>query len=194
MIRLARPSDAKAVAAIYGPIVWSTAISFETEAPGDEEMERRIVSTLAYAPWLVWDDDGDVAGYVYASRHRDRAAYQWSVDVTAYTHEDYRRRGIGRALYTALFDLLRLQNFHRAHAGITLPNAASVGLHESLGFRPVGVYPSVGFKLGAWHDVGWWQLPLLELGPAPAPPMTLPEAQAHPRWAAAYDAAIRRRT
>ena len=153
MIRLARPSDAKAVAAIYGPVVASTAISFETEVPSDEEMERRIVSALTYAPWLVWEENNDIAGYVYASRHRDHATYQWSVDVTTYTHEDYRRQGIGRALYVALFDLLRLQNFHRAHAGITLPNAASVGLHESLGFRPVGVYPSVGFKLGSWHDV-----------------------------------------
>jgi phosphinothricin acetyltransferase len=191
MIRLATPSDARGIAAIYRPIVRSTAISFETEAPSDEEMERRIVSSLAYAPWLVWYEGGDIGGYVYASRHRERAAYQWSVDVTAYTHESFRRKGVGRALYRALFDLLRVQGFRRAHAGITLPNAASVGLHESLGFRAVGVYPSVGFKLGAWHDVGWWQLQLLEPAPAPRPPLTLPEAQALPEWQASYEAATR---
>jgi L-amino acid N-acyltransferase YncA len=194
MIRLATPSDARAVAEIYGPIVRSTAISFETEVPSEAEMERRIVSTLSYAPWLIWEEDGDVAGYVYASRHRDRTAYQWSVDVTAYTHENHKRKGIGRALYWALFDLLRLQKFYRAHAGITLPNAASVGLHESLGFRFIGVYPAVGFKLGAWHDVGWWQLPLLEPIEAPSPPLTLPEAQALPEWQAACEALIGPRT
>jgi len=190
MIRLATPSDARAVAEIYGPIVRSTAISFETEEPSEAEMKRRIVSTLSYAPWLVWEEGGAIAGYVYATRHRDRMAYQWSVDVTAYTHERYRRKGIGRALYRALFDLLRLQKFYRAHAGITLPNAASVGLHESLGFRFIGAYPAVGFKLGAWHDVGWWQLPLLEPIEAPSPPLTLPEAQALPAWQAAYGAVI----
>jgi phosphinothricin acetyltransferase len=191
MIRLATPSDAKGVAEIYGPVVRSTPISFETEAPSDEEMARRIASTLAYAPWLVWDDDGTIGGYVYASQHRERAAYQWSVDVTAYVHERYRRKGIGRALYGALFDLLRVQNFYRAHAGITLPNAASVGLHESLGFRPIGVYAAVGFKHGVWHDVGWWQLPLRELAPSPSPPLTLPDARALPGWQAAYEAAVR---
>jgi phosphinothricin acetyltransferase len=190
VIRLATPSDAKGIADIYGPVVRATPISFETEPPTEAEMERRIVSTLTYAPWLVWDDAGTVAGYVYASRHRDRSAYQWSVDVAAYTHERYWRKGIGRALYLALFDLLRLQKFYRAHAGITLPNAASVGLHESLGFRNIGVYPAVGFKLGAWHDVGWWQLALLEPVGEPLAPLTLPEAQALPAWRAAYEAVI----
>jgi phosphinothricin acetyltransferase len=194
MIRLATPSDAKAVADIYGPIVRSTAISFETEPPSEQEMGRRIASALDYAPWLVWDDAGFVGGYVYASRHRERAAYQWSVDVTAYTHERCRRKGIGRALYAALFDLLRVQRFYRAHAGITLPNAASVGLHETLGFRPIGIYPAVGFKLSAWHDVGWWQLELIEPAPAPSPPLTLLEARALSEWQAAYEAAIRSRS
>jgi L-amino acid N-acyltransferase YncA len=182
VIRLAQPSDAKGIANIYAPIVASTAISFETEVPSESEMERRIVSTLAYAPWLVWEDGGEIAGYVYASRHRDRAAYQWSIDVTAYTDERHRRKGIGRALYTSLFALLRLQGFHAAHAGITLPNAGSVRLHESVGFRHVGIYPAVGFKLGAWHDVGWWQLRLRESVGRPAPPLSLLDAQALPDW------------
>ncbi len=193
MIRLATPSDARAVAEIYGPIVRETAISFETEVPSEAEMEHRIVTTLSYAPWLVWDERGDIGGYVYASRHRERSAYQWSVDVTAYTREGHRRKGIARALYGALFELLRLQHFYRAHAGITLPNAASVRLHESVGFRPVGVYRAVGFKLGAWHDVGWWQLALQEPIGAPSPPLTLPDAQALAAWRAAYESVIRAR-
>jgi phosphinothricin acetyltransferase len=184
VIRLARPTDAKAVAAIYAPIVLHTAISFETEPPSETDMEGRIAATLVYAPWLVWEENGVVAGYVYASKHRERAAYQWSVDVTAYTRDGNRRRGIGRALYSTLFDLLRVQGFHAAHAGITLPNAASVGLHEALGFRAIGVYPEVGFKLGAWHDVGWWQLTLADAPPAPSHPLPTADAQTLPEWTA----------
>jgi phosphinothricin acetyltransferase len=193
VIRLATPLDAGGVAAIYDPVVAATVISFETDPPGEAEMKRRIEATLAFGPWLVWEEGESIAGYVYASRHRDRAAYQWSVDVTAYVHELYRRKGIGRALYLALFDLLRFQGFRRAHAGVTLPNAASVGLHESLGFRPVGVYPAVGYKFGAWHDVGWWQLPLLDPVIDPPLPLTLPEAKALPDWQSAYRTATARR-
>jgi len=184
MIRLATPADAHAMAEIYRPIVADTAISFELEPPGTAEMERRRASASAFAPWLVLDDGG-VLGYAYASRHRERAAYQWCVDVTVYVGGSHRRHGIGRTLYTALFELLRLQGFYAAHAGITLPNAGSVGLHESLGFRLVGVYPAVGYKLGAWHDVGWWQLQLRERTVAPRPLRTVAEIQATEEWTAA---------
>src|SRR4029079_16629726 len=112
-----------------------------------------------------------------ASKHRERAAYQWSVDVSVYIHERARRQGVGRALYTSLFALLRLQGFYSAHAGISLPNRASVGLHEALVFQPVGVYRSVGYKRGAWHDVGWWQLALRERTGTPDPPRSLADAQ-----------------
>jgi phosphinothricin acetyltransferase len=186
MIRLASPADAPGVAAIYGPVVGTTAISFETAPPSEAEMATRIAAALEHAPWLVCADGGGaILGFAYASRHRERAAYRWSVDVSVYVHEEARRRGIGRGLYTSLFALLRLQGFYAAHAGITLPNAASVGVHESLGFRPVGVYASVGFKLGAWHDVGWWQLPLRERRGAPQPPLALAEALRLPGFAAA---------
>jgi phosphinothricin acetyltransferase len=174
-IRLAQPSDAREVVDIYGPIVASSAISFETDVPTAGEMERRIAEVLTFAPWLVCAEEGRVAGYAYASRHRERAAYRWSVDVAIYVRDLRRRAGVGRALYGSLLALLRLQGFYAAHAGITLPNEASVRLHESFGFRPVGVYPCVGFKCGTWHDVGWWQLPLRERSGAPAPPLT-PEA------------------
>jgi phosphinothricin acetyltransferase len=172
---MADRSDAREVLDIYGPIVAATAISFEEEVPTQREMERRISEALAFAPWLVCADGDRVAGYAYASRHRERAAYRWSVDVSVYVRDRCRRGGVGRALYTSLLALLRLQGFYAAHAGITLPNEASVRLHESLGFRPVGVYARVGFKRGAWHDVGWWQLPLRERSGEPAPTLG-PEA------------------
>jgi phosphinothricin acetyltransferase len=182
-IRMARGADAGQVAAIYRPYVTDTAISFETEPPDQEEMAGRIASVLRVAPWLVCAGAGDeVLGYAYASRHRERAAYRWSVDVAVYVSAGHHRRGVGRALYQSLFGLLRIQGFCMAYAGITLPNAGSVGLHESLGFVPVGVYPAVGWKLGAWRDVGWWQLPLRERPATPAEPLLLPEAERLPEW------------
>lgn len=171
-IRLASIRDAAAIAAIYGPFCESTPVSFEVAAPSSAEIAARIERISSRFPWLVLDDGGVVAGYAYASAHRERAAYQWSVDVAAYVDASYRRRGVGRALYTALFDLLRLQGFFKAYAGVTLPNPGSVGLHEALGFRPVGVYRGVGYKLGAWHDVAWYALalqPEIENPPAPKP-------------------------
>ena len=189
IIRTATTQDAEAIAAIYAPIVTDTAISFELEPPTVQEMQQRITATLASLPWLVCERQGEVLGYVYASQHRSRAAYQWSVDVSVYIHADIRRAGIGRALYTSLFRLLTLQGFYNGYAGITLPNPASVHLHETLGFEPVGVYRSVGFKLGAWHDVGWWQLRLQTDTPSPAPPTPFAEVgQNYADWAAAFSA------
>ena len=192
MIRLARSEDAAAVAAIYAPFVTGSATSFEYAAPAAAEMAARIASTLAYAPYLAFEDGGQVLGFAYASKHRDRAAYQWSVDVSVYIHERARRKGVGRALYTSLFALLRIQGFYSAHAGISLPNPASVGLHEAMGFEPVGVYQSVGFKRGAWHDVGWWQLALRERKGTPDPPRSLAEAQRDPEWGTALAAGEQR--
>jgi phosphinothricin acetyltransferase len=179
---MATPEDAGDVAEIYGAVVRETPISFELEPPGPAEMARRMAAVLELAPWLVCEDGGRVDGYVYASRHHERAAYRWSVDVTVYVREGLRRAGIGRALYTALLALLRAQGFHAAHAGITLPNAGSVGIHEALGFRPIGVYPRVGWKMGAWHDVGYWQLELRERGGPPGPILTVDALRRSPAW------------
>jgi phosphinothricin acetyltransferase len=189
-IRLATERDARTIADIYRPSIESSATSFEIEPPTPEEMATRISSTLRHAPWLVSERGGEVLGYAYASRHHDRAAYRWSVDVSVYIREGHRRRGMGAGLYLSLFALLRLQGFYAAHAGITLPNVASVGLHESLGFRFVGTYPAVGYKLGAWHDVGWWQLPLRERGGTPAIPLTLAEAELASGWDEALAAGL----
>ncbi len=166
-VRIATPEDGAAFAAIYAPIVASTPISFETEPPTAEEMGRRIAATLEILPWLAAVQDGEILGYAYAGRHRERSAYRWSVDVTAYVAEASRRRGVGRLIYGKLIRILTAQGFRSAFAGITLPNAASVGLHEAMGFEPIGVYRQVGFKLGQWRDVGWWRRSLTD---DPGPP------------------------
>ncbi len=157
-IRTATPADAAAIAAIYDPIVKGTTISFEAEPPGEAEMRARIEKTLDTLPWLVAEDStGAVCGYAYASKHRERAAYQWSVDTTVYVREDQRGRGVGRALYGRLLPLLAELGYCQAFAGIALPNDGSIGLHEAVGFTALGVYRDVGFKQGQWRDVGWWQ-------------------------------------
>ena len=160
-IRRVEARDAAAVRAIYAPYVSDKATSFEVTVPSLEEMERRIQSSGDRYPWLVFERDGVVLGYAYASTHHERQAYQWSVNVSVYVHADAHRSGMGRALYTALFDLLRRQGFVNAYGGITLPNPGSVGLHESMGFVPVGVYTGVGYKFGRWHDVTWLHLLLM---------------------------------
>ncbi len=193
-IRLAQPSDAAAVAAIYAPVVEQTPTSFELVAPDEQEMRRRITSTLEHYPWLVCEAGGELLGYVYATRHRERPAYRWSVEVSAYVATRARRRGVGRALYTSLFELLARQGFHQAFAGITLPNEASVRLHQSLGFAPIGVFRRIGFKFGAWHDVGWWQRDLSPLRDEPAEPRPLPELLGEPgfdEWLATGEALLK---
>lgn len=192
LIRLATERDAEPVRAIYAPVVVETATSFELVAPTVGEMRARIAKTLERFPWIVCDRVGAVLGYAYAGPHRDRAAYQWSVEVSVYVGADARRSGVGSALYTSLLALLRLQGFHNAYAGVTLPNAASVGLHESLGFRAVGVYRRVGHKLGIWHDVGWWWLAIGDHASSPSPPLSMGEVRRAPGWAAALSAGTSR--
>jgi phosphinothricin acetyltransferase len=181
-IRLAREGDADAIAAIYAPIVDATAISFETAPPDRLEMARRVNDTLRLYPWLVCDRGGQVAGYAYASRHHERRAYQWSVNTSVYIDARYRGLGVGRGLYVSLFGILTAQGFFSAYAGITLPNPASVGLHEALGFEKLGVYRNVGFKHGAWHDVGWWQLALREYEKSPREPIDLAAVMRQSGW------------
>jgi len=165
--------DAAGVAAIYDPIVAHTAISFEEFPPGPAEMRRRIADAGDMYPWLVCERGGRVSGYVYASAHRARAAYRWSVDVSAYVAPEARRLGIARRLYQVLLPILEAQGYGSAFAGIALPNEPSCELHARLGFTPVGVYHAVGFKCGAWHDVGWYERRLRTGDEAPAEPRPL---------------------
>ncbi|MCJ2184927.1 N-acetyltransferase family protein [Novosphingobium sp. 1949] len=158
LIRAATPEDAAACAAIYAPFVRETIVSFETEAPDAAEMAGRIAANTASHAWLVAEVEGGLGGYAYGSPHRSRGAYASSCDVSVYVDPAFVRRGLGRALYAGLLGQLKERGFHAAFAGIALPNAGSVGLHEAMGFTPVGVYREVGWKLGAWRDVGWWQV------------------------------------
>ena len=156
-IRPATTADAPAIQAIYAPIVAETPISFEEIPPTVEEMAGRIESYSQTHVYLAAERAGALAGYAYASQHRARAAYQTSVDVTVYVAESARGHGVGKALYRALLPAVAPRGYHSAFAGITLPNAGSVALHEAVGFTHLGVYREVGRKFGRWHDVGWWQ-------------------------------------
>jgi phosphinothricin acetyltransferase len=173
-LRVAEEADGAALAAIYGPVVLQTAISFETTPPTAADMAHRLAAILPTHPWLAAESGGEVVGYAYASPHRERAAYRWSADVAVYIVEAARSRGLGRALYGLLLTILARQGFHAAFAGVTLPNPASVALHRSVGFEQLGLYREVGFKLGAWHDVAWFRRPLE--GPS-APAETIPFAR-----------------
>jgi phosphinothricin acetyltransferase len=167
MVREATAADAAACAAIYAPYVTDTAVSFETEPPGPDEMAARIA---AAHEWLVLEDGGRVVGYAYAGRFAPRAAYRWACEVSVYLERGRHRTGGGRALYAALLPRLAARGFRVAVAGMTLPNDASVGLHRAMGFEPVGTYRRIGYKHGAWHDVAWAQLALAGGDGPPAEP------------------------
>jgi phosphinothricin acetyltransferase len=168
-LRVASEADAEAVAAIYAPYVLETVISFEEEPPSADDMAGRIASTLRTHPFLVCAVDDCIAGFAYGGPHSLRSAYRWTASVSVYVERGRHRQGVGRALYLALFDRLGRQGVHALIAGIALPNEKSVGLHESLGFEPQGVCREVGFKFGAWHDVGYWRLGLRQGAPGAEP-------------------------
>lgn len=174
-VRAARASDAGAIAAVYRPYVLDSAASFEQDPPDERDVRWRM-SASPRLPWLVAERAGAVVGYAYASRHRERPAYRWSVEVSVYLVRAEAGRGTGRALYERLLATVRDLGCVTAFAGITLPNEASVRLHEAVGFVPVGVFRHIGFKHGRWHDVGWWQRTLTEPAVAPPEPTAWPPA------------------
>lgn len=165
-IRSATEADAAAIRDIYEPFVTGTAISFESEPPDVPAIARRIRDSHA---WLVCTGGGRILGYAYAAPFHSRAGYRWSVEVSVYVAGDAQGAGAGRSLLTSLLDQLTQRGFVNAFAGIALPNPASVHLFESLGFEQIGLQKSPGFKLGAWHDVGWWQRQLRPPGLPPPP-------------------------
>ncbi|GAB2584722.1 N-acetyltransferase [Dyella jejuensis] len=169
MIRIARADDAQAIHAIYAPTVTDTAITFETEWPGVEAMRQRILARLQHYPWLAWEEQGQVLAYAYATRFRERAAYDWIAETSIYVHADARRRGIARRLYAVLLDVMRLQGINQAVGVITLPGEISVALHEALGFESAGIWRSAGYKLQRWWDVGVWQKALQPAAHPPTP-------------------------
>ena len=156
VIRPVVAEDARGIVDIYAPIVERTAVSFEDEIPSVEEMQRRIERTTATYPWLVAERGAQIVGYAYATSFRARAAYRLSAETSVYVSEGARGKGLGSALMRELIDVLRSADFRTLVAGITLPNDASVRLHESLGFAASGVIPRAGRKFNAWHDLGFW--------------------------------------
>jgi L-amino acid N-acyltransferase YncA len=172
-VRLASINDAQQILDIYAPSIRTTAISFETEVPSVEEMQKRIEICLLKFPWIVCTIDEKIAGYVYASKHREREAYQWSCECSAYVHNNFKGKGIGKDLYQLLFLILKQQGFRNVYAGITLPNDASVKLHEKCGFQNFAKYENIGYKFGNWHTVGWWKLQINNYDLNPPPPLQL---------------------
>lgn len=165
ILRDATRTDAEPLLAIYRPFVTDTPVSFEIEPPSLDEFRARIEKAQAAWAWLVAEVEGVPVGYAYGSQHRAREAYKWSVEVSAYVQADFRGKGLGRALYGALLPRLAELGYCNAYAGIALPNEASVGFHQAMGFEAVGVFKSVGWKFGRWHDVAWFQLQIRERPP-----------------------------
>jgi len=172
-IRLATKNDAAEILEIYSPYILNTTISFETELPTVEQFQKRIEDCLQKYPWIVCVIEGRIAGYVYASKHREREAYQWTCECSVYIHDDFKGREMGKKLYELLFQILKLQQFRNVYAGITLPNDASIKLHEKCGFMKFAHYENIGFKFGNWHSVGWWKLQINEYDLPPPPPLKL---------------------
>lgn len=174
-VRTATADDAEAMLTVYAPHVLHDAITFETQIPSIKEFESRIHKCLQKFPWLVCEVKNEIAGYVYASTHRDREAYQWTCECSVYVHEKHKGKGIAKSLYGALFQILQKQGLVNLYAGITLPNEASVRLHEGCGFQKFAAYENIGYKLDQWHSVGWWKLLLNEHTLKPSPPLLFSE-------------------
>jgi L-amino acid N-acyltransferase YncA len=169
-VRAATADDAAAIASIYEPYVVASIVSFETQPPDAAEMARRIAAAGDLYPWFVACEDDALLGYAYADAFRTRPAYRFTVETTVYVADGAERRGIGTLLYKTLLPVLEAQGFAQAIAAITLPNEASVRLHEALGFHQVGTYERVGFKFREWRSVGLWQRELAPLSTRPEEP------------------------
>lgn len=174
-IRLATPADAKGILDIYRPYIENSSITFETETPSIVALGERIDNYLQHWPWLVCEIDGTIAGYAYGSRYRERTAYQWCIECSVYIHDDYLKAGVASALYSSLFEIFRKQGYYTVYAVINLPNDRSVAFHEKMGFQHFADFKKVGYKLGKWKTVGWWQLILRDYNDNPIPPTKFSE-------------------
>ncbi len=169
-VRDASELDGEACAAIYAPYVIESAITFEIDPPGPEQMSSRIAAAVRAHAWVVLEEEGRVVGYAYGGPFNSRPAYRFSCEVSVYLERGRRRTGGGRALYEELFARLAERGYRTAVAGMTLPNEASVGLHRAMGFETVGTYRRIGWKHGAWHDVAWVQRAIATGQDPPAEP------------------------
>jgi len=170
-IRLATSTDSEGILEIYAPYIINTSFTFEVEVPSQLDFQKRISDYLINWPWLVCEIDGVIAGYAYGSKHRERTAYQWCVESSIYVHDDFLKHKIGKALYEALIEIFKRQGYRNIYAVINLPNDRSVKFHENCGFKYFATYEKVGYKLGKWKNVGWWQLIINEYTMEPEPPI-----------------------
>ncbi len=170
-IRLADPNDAEQILEIYRFFITDTVVTFEEDVPAVSAFRQRIESILEESPYLVCEHNGEIVGYCYATSYRSRSAYRWNRELTVYIKVGWQAKGIGLALYSALIGILRKQNFGNLLAVITLPNESSIRLHEKMGFKPCAVFNKVGYKMGSWHQVGWWELQLIQDGEPPQEPI-----------------------
>lgn len=177
VIRIAQTNDVPTILTIYTPYIVNSVASFELEPPTIEQMQQRMQHVQPALPWLVIERDHQVIGYAYASKHKERLSYQWSVDASIYLDSSVHRQGLGRKLYRILFNILNALGYYNVYAGITMSNTASIKLHEALGFQLIGVYQNVGYKHGAWRDVGWWGLTLRPHDGVPVPPRSFAALQ-----------------
>jgi L-amino acid N-acyltransferase YncA len=175
IIRVATNDDAAGMLEIYAPFILNSGITQETEVPSVEDFQQRVISNLAERPWLVCEINNEIAGYAYAGKHRDRKGYQWCTEPSVYILEKYFGLGVADALYTALFDILKLQGYVNAYAVITLPNDRSIAFHKKFGFSYLTTYKKIGYKLGQWHDVGWMQYDINFHNKDPKDPIKFPD-------------------
>ena len=173
-LRIATKEDGAALAAIYAYYVENTAITFEYVAPSADEFGDRIAHKLEKYPYIVAEENGRAVGYAYADMYRERAAFNWSCELSVYVDKNETGKGIGKLLYNALIEILRLQGFVSVVASITYPNEASVALHEKLGFSHLGTMHNIGFKLGRWLDLMWFEKRISDIS-APASLISFPE-------------------
>jgi L-amino acid N-acyltransferase YncA len=170
--RIATPEDAESILEIYTPVINTTAISFEETPPSVADMAKRIEKILEKHPWIVAVDKNEkILGYAYASPYRDRAAYKWASEVSIYIRDTHQKLGLGKSLYEKLFHIMKKQNIYKSYALIALPNTGSIALHEKMGFQYLCIFKNVGYKLGKWHDVGWWEKTLSRSANAPSEPI-----------------------
>lgn len=178
-LRFAQEKDIPAIQNIYKPYVLHTPITFEYETPPADEMKDRMLQIQTAYPYLVCLYENDVVGYAYAGRHMARAAYQWNAELSVYIDKDHQHGGLGRKMYTALMEILKLQNIRNIYGCVTLPNPGSEKLHLSMGFARCGVYPKAGYKCGKWHDVAWFEKSIGLHDREPEPFIPLPEIDQH---------------
>jgi phosphinothricin acetyltransferase len=174
-IRLAQETDATEILKIYEAYVKETAITFECETPSLDEFKNRIKDISSDYPYVVCVLGGKIIGYAYAHRQMERMAYQWNAELSVYIDKNYFHLGVGKALYSTLIEILRMQNVRNIYGGVTSPNEKSEKLHESFGFKKLGIYHNTGYKCGAWHDVAWFEKTIVDYDLAPTPFISIQE-------------------